>query len=228
MMKQFTGVAAAALLTISAPAMSLSGNTRYITDELHVPMRSGKGNEFRILDRGLPSGTQLALLEDAPDEGWARVRTPDGKEGWVRRQYLVSEPVAEIKLKKAQADLAHFEKMEGNLGGAVRDLEAKNHKLESELSASKEEAAQLQKDLKELKALSSDTVALNERHQKLLHQHELLKQKQMMAEAEIQRLSGSETQRWYMYGALSVGLGAILAMLAPLVRPRRRRSEWAN
>ncbi|WP_346836918.1 TIGR04211 family SH3 domain-containing protein [Microbulbifer sp. SAOS-129_SWC] len=228
MMKKLTGVAAATLLAISVPAISQSGGTRYITDELHVPMRSGKGNEFRILNRGLPSGTRLTLLEDAPDEGWSRVRTPDGKEGWVRRQYLVSEPVAEIKLKKAQADLAHFEKMEGNLGGAVRDLEAKNHKLESELAASKDQTTQLQKDLKELKALSADTVALNERHQKLLHQHELLKQKQMMAQAEIQRLSSSDTQRWYLYGALSVCLGGILAMIAPHLRPRRRRSEWAN
>ena len=227
-MKQLTGMTAAALLAISIPAISQTSGTRYITDELHVPMRSGKGNEFRILNSGLPSGTKLTLLEDAPDEGWSRVRTAAGQEGWVRRQYLVSEPVAEIKLKKAQAELAHFEKMEGNLGGAVRDLEEKNRNLQSELTSEKEKASQLEKDLKELQALSADTVALNTRHQKLLHQHELLKQKQMMAEAEIQRLSGSDTQKWYMYGALSVALGAILAMIAPHLRPRRRRSEWAN
>ena len=225
MMKQLTGIAAAALLAISAPASAQSG-TRYITDQLHVPMRSGKGSEFRILHRGLPSGTKLALLEDAPADGWARVRTPSGEEGWVRRQYLVAEPVAEIKLQQAEASLARFEKMD--LGSEVRRLEEENRTLDTALNTEKEKAQQLQKELKELKALSADAVALNKRHQKLLHQHELLKQEQMMAEAEIQRLSGSETQKWYMYGALSVGLGAILAMIAPHLRPRRRRSEWAN
>lgn len=226
MMKQLTGLSAAALLAISAPVSALGADTRYITDELHVPMRSGKGNEFRILHRGLPSGTKLALLEDAPADGWARVRTPAGEEGWVRRQYLVAEPVAEIKLKKAEADLARFEEMD--LGGEVRRLEAENLKLNTALTAEQEKAQQLARELKELKTLSADAVALNQRHQKLLHQHELLKQEQMMAEAEIQRLSGSDTQKWYMYGALSVGLGAILAMIAPHLRPRRRRSEWAN
>lgn len=226
MMKQLTGLTAAALIAASAPASALGGDTRYITDQLHVPMRSGKGNEFRILHRGLPSGTKLALLEDAPNDGWARVRTPAGEEGWVRRQYLVSEPVAEIKLQKVEADLARFEAMD--LGGEVRRLEGENQKLSTALSAEQEKSQQLAKELKELKALSADAVTLNQRHQKLLHQHELLKQEQVMAEAEIQRLSGSDTQKWYMYGALSVGLGAILAMIAPHFRPRRRRSEWAN
>ncbi len=226
MMKQLTGLTAAALIAVSAPVSALGGDTRYITDQLHVPMRSGKGNEFRILHSGLPSGTKLALLEDAPDEGWSRVRTPSGEEGWVRRQYLVSEPVAEIKLQKAEADLARFEAMD--LGGEVRRLEGENQKLSNALTAEQEKSQQLAKELKELKALSADAVTLNQRHQKLLHQHELLKQEQVMAEAEIQRLSGSESQKWYMYGALSVGLGAILAMIAPHFRPRRRRSEWAN
>jgi len=225
-MKQLSGLAVAALIATSAPASAQSGNTRYITDQLHVPMRSGKGNEFRILHRGLPSGTRLSLLEDAPAEGWARVRTPDGEEGWVRRQYLVSEPVAGIKLQKAQADLARFEEMD--LGSEVRRLEEENRNLNTALTAAQEKSQQLEKSLKELKTLSADAVALNQRHQKLLHQHELLKQEQMMAEAEIQRLSGSDAQKWYMYGALSVGLGAILAMIAPHLRPRRRRSEWAN
>lgn len=227
-MKSLTSLSAAVLLAISIPAAAQSGSTRYITDQLHVPMRSGKGNEFRILHRGLPSGTKLTLLEDAPDDGWSRVRTPGGEEGWVRRQYLVSDPVASIKLQRAEANLERFEKMEGNLGGEVRRLEAENQKLETALDAQKLKSAQLADELKELKRLSADAVALNQRHQKLLNQHELLKQEQVMAEAEIQRLSGSDTQKWYMYGAFSVGLGAILAMIAPHLRPRRRRSEWAN
>jgi SH3 domain protein len=191
-------------------------------------MRSGQGNEFRILHRGLPTGTKLTLLEDAPDSGWARVRTPGGEEGWVPRQYLEEKPVAQILLQQTEERLQRFEKMEGNLGGEVRRLEDENAKLTASLEAEQTKSGLLETELKEIKSLSADAVALNTRHQKLLHQHELLKQKQSMAEAEIQRLSGSDTQKWYLYGALSVGLGAILAMIAPHLRPRRRRSEWAN
>ncbi|MFA0810036.1 TIGR04211 family SH3 domain-containing protein [Microbulbifer epialgicus] len=226
MKKLMTSLLAATLLNV-AP-FSVSAETRYITDQLHVPMRSGKGNGFRILHRGLPSGTELTILEDAASEGWTRVRTPGGTEGWVRRQYLVSEPVAKLRLATAEANLARFEKMEGNLGGEVRRLEEENGQLTSSLSAAQQQSEELAAELKALKTLSADALSLNERHQKLLHQHELLKQEKTMAEAEIQRLSGSESHKWYLYGALSVAVGAILAMLAPHLRPRKRHSEWAN
>ncbi|WP_413662843.1 TIGR04211 family SH3 domain-containing protein [Microbulbifer sp. CNSA002] len=226
MKKLLSSVLAVALLN-SAPAV-LAAETRYITDQLHVPMRSGKGNEFRILHRGLASGTELALLEDAASDGWAKVRTPNGTEGWIRRQYLVSEPVAKLKLATAEANLARFEKMEGNLGGEVRRLETENGELNSALTSAQQQSQELAAELKSLKSLSADAISLNDRHQKLLHQYELLKQEKSMAEAEIQRLSGSDARKWQLYGALSVALGAILAMIAPHVRPRKRNSEWAN
>ncbi|WP_226664943.1 TIGR04211 family SH3 domain-containing protein [Microbulbifer aggregans] len=220
-------ISAVALITAATASQAISSD-RYITDELHVPMRSGQGNEFRILHRGLPSGTKLTLLQDSPDTGWAQVRTPGGEEGWVRRQYLESEPVAKLKLEKAEERLRHIESLQGNLGGEVRRLEEENGQLSTALKTEQARAEQLSKELKELKSLSADAVALNQRHQKLLNQHELLKQKQSMNEAEIQRLSSSDTQKWYMYGALSVLMGAILAMIAPHFRPRKRNSEWAN
>ncbi|MCQ3829494.1 TIGR04211 family SH3 domain-containing protein [Microbulbifer elongatus] len=227
-MKKLISTLTASVLALAASHSLAISSERYITDELHVPMRSGQGNEFRILHRGLPSGTKLTLLQDSPDTGWAQVRTPGGEEGWVRRQYLESEPVAKIKLAQAEQRLQHIESMQGDLGGEVRRLEEDNTKLTTALKIEQERAQALAKELKELKALSADAVALNQRHQKLLNQHELLKQKQSMSQAEIQRLSSSESQKWYMYGAISVLLGAILAMVAPHFKPRKRNSEWAN
>ncbi|WP_043315640.1 TIGR04211 family SH3 domain-containing protein [Microbulbifer sp. HZ11] len=227
-MKKLISALTASLITLATSHSQAISSDRYITDELHVPMRSGQGNEFRILHRGLPSGTKLTLLQDSPDTGWAQVRTPGGEEGWVRRQYLESEPVAKIKLAQAEQRLQHIESMQGDLGGEVRRLEEDNTKLTTALKIERERAEALAKELKELKSLSADAVALNQRHQKLLNQHELLKQKQSMSQAEIQRLSSSESQKWYMYGAVSVLLGAILAMVAPHFKPRKRNSEWAN
>lgn len=227
-MKKLFNTLAASLIALATSHSHAISSERYITDELHVPMRSGQGNEFRILHRGLPSGTKLTLLQDSPDTGWAQVRTPGGEEGWVRRQYLEAEPVASLKLAQAEARLEHIESLQGNLGGEVRRLEETNSKLTTALQAEQERAEAMARELKELKTLSADAVSLNQRHQKLLNQHELLKQKQAMNQAEIQRLSGSDTQKWYMYGAISVLMGAILAMVAPHFRPRKRNSEWAN
>ena len=227
-MKKLISTLSVTLIALAASHSQAISSERYITDELHVPMRSGQGNEFRILHRGLPSGTKLTLLQDSPDTGWAQVRTPGGEEGWIRRQYLESEPVAKIKLAQAEQRLEHIESMQGDLGGEVRRLEDDNTKLTTALKIEQERAETLAKELKELKSLSADSVALNQRHQKLLNQHELLKQKQSMDQAEIQRLSSSDSHKTYMYGALSVAMGALIAMIAPHMRRRKRHSEWAN
>ena len=212
-----------------APFEGHAAETRYITDQLHVPVRAGKGNEFRIVHRGLPSGTEMELLEDAPDEGWARIVTSGGTEGWVRRQYLVSEPVAQLKLAEAKARLQRFEKLQGNLGGEVRRLEDANNQLTAELETNRQKANTLDKQLRELRAISEDAVNLHKVHQELLEKHELLKQKFAMSAAEVERLKKADTHKWYMYGGLTMAGGFFLALIAPLLpRRKRRHSEWGN
>ena len=56
--------------------------TRYVSDRLDIQMRTGKGTKFRIL-RMLPSGTAVEVLETDTANGYTRVRTPGGVEGWV-------------------------------------------------------------------------------------------------------------------------------------------------
>jgi SH3 domain protein len=73
----------------------------YISDVLYVPLRSGKGNQFRILESAMKSGTKLEILEEDEENGWIGVRTADGKEGFVRAQYIIREPTAQLKLARA-------------------------------------------------------------------------------------------------------------------------------
>ena len=45
-------------------------DTQYISDMVLVPVRSGAGSEFRILNRGLPSGTALLVFGQSDDGEW--------------------------------------------------------------------------------------------------------------------------------------------------------------
>lgn len=73
--------------------------TQYIDDTLFAPLRSGKSNEYRIIHRGLKSGTAVEVLETDDESGYTLVRTPGGMEGWLLTQYLSKEPVAKVKLE---------------------------------------------------------------------------------------------------------------------------------
>ncbi|MEX1236901.1 MAG: hypothetical protein WD994_01390, partial [Pseudomonadales bacterium] len=54
------------LLLLLVPALSAAA-TVYIRDTLYVPLRGGQSSEYRILHRGVKSGTPLELIEENAD-----------------------------------------------------------------------------------------------------------------------------------------------------------------
>ena len=96
---------------------------RYITDVAYVPMRSGAGNDYRIIHYGLKSGLKLNVLE-YPDGDWAKVQTPSGREGWIQKQYLVKKPIASDLLEKAQKDFDIDFTSSIMIGDKISDIKA--------------------------------------------------------------------------------------------------------
>ena len=110
-------------------AWQAQAETRYVSDQLEIPMRTGKSTQHRIL-RMLPSGTPLEVLELDKENGWTRVRTPDGKEGWVLTRLLMDIPAARDRLARAEKRLA--------------ELELRDRQRTQSLSATEKEKAGLQ------------------------------------------------------------------------------------
>jgi SH3 domain protein len=72
----------------------VDAKTQYVSDQLIITLRAGKGNEYKII-KMLTAGTPLEIIEENPD--YLRVRTQDGQEGWVLTQFITSEtPKAQI------------------------------------------------------------------------------------------------------------------------------------
>ena len=60
--------------------------TQYISDMVLVPVRSGAGSEFRIVNSGLPSGIALLVYGQSDDGEWTEVETRGGTRGWIPTQ----------------------------------------------------------------------------------------------------------------------------------------------
>ncbi len=123
---------AAALLAAAAGAAQ--AETAYVTDRVFLGLYAepGAGKPMRSLETGTP----LEVL--GRTRNWARVRTPRGREGWVRSAYLVPEPPARVTmpaLKEAHA------RLQARLKAAQADLEA-----------AREEAARLRRELEAAQA----------------------------------------------------------------------------
>ena len=111
-------------------------------DTIRVNMRTGPGNQFRIL-KVLGSGDPVSKL--AENDSWVNVRTPEGEEGWVPIGYVTPRVPASVSLPRVEAKFAQsqarVEELESKLGGqvdAITELEtlrARNLTLEEENDA---------------------------------------------------------------------------------------------
>ncbi|AFU97374.2 TIGR04211 family SH3 domain-containing protein [Simiduia agarivorans] len=220
-------IAFAVFATLASGANAQT-TTRYVSDELFVPLRSGQGNQYRIVHRGLPSGTELKFIEASEDNEWSLVEMRNGEQGWIRTQYLLDKPTAGIQLKSAQAELEKLRTQYANLQNDYRALSGDKSSALNNISSLSEQRDQLERELNELKQLSSGTIELNQRYQDLLEKHQMLQTESDIVKADNERLRKEKTYDQWIYGASILGAGMIITLIIQGFGGRKRRSEWIN
>ncbi|ROU01846.1 TIGR04211 family SH3 domain-containing protein [Marinobacter sp. R17] len=219
-----TKLLAAALLTaLCLPAFA---QTKYVDDELLIMLRSGEGNQFRILD-SLKSGTRLEVLQEGDESGYSKVRTQDGQEGWVLTRYLSSQPIARDRLAAAQNKL---ERTEAALSEAQKKLEAlqsERNQLASSEDSLQSRASKLSAELDRIKEVSSNALNLDRRNRELQESNQQLKKEVEVLTAENERLEAKKESDFMLLGAGLVGLGVLIAIVLPWLKPTRKTDNWA-
>lgn len=92
----------ALLFALLAVCPSSKAETMYVTDKLILGVYAdseGSGEQIRIVR----SGAQLEVMERVGR--YAKVLTAEGEEGWVKSQYLVSQPPAVLRVEQLEAQL---------------------------------------------------------------------------------------------------------------------------
>ena len=121
----------------------VDAKTQYVSDQLIITLRAGKGNEYKII-KMLTAGTPLEIIDEEKD--YLKVRTQDGQEGWVLTQFITSEtPKAQIiaglkqeldRLKTASKDAIelmnerdNLKTLNGRLSTETENLRKENSRL---------------------------------------------------------------------------------------------------
>jgi len=223
-------LAAALWLPFAAPiAQAQEGETRYISDVLHVPLRTGMGNQFRIVHRGLRSGTAVEIIrqdEDPNGNGWSLVRPPQGEEGWVPNQYLLSQPTAAQQLNTAQSRVERLSNERSQLQETINELREQNSNLEQTLATLQGEHEGLQTELGDIRTVSADALNLHQQHQDLNEAYQLLQTRADVIQAENEQLRNDRRYYEWMFGAGILFGGVILSLILQALGRRRRKSEW--
>ena len=216
-----------ALTVLCLPAANAQ-DTQYISDMVLVPVRSGAGSDYRIVNRGLPSGTALLIYGQSDDGEWTEVETRGGTRGWIPTQYLQQEPPAGLLINDMRLEL---EQVRGERDRVVSQL----NQSSSEVNEADETIVSLntrlestEAELTEVKRVSAAALDLDLMNQQLVAELESERSDADLLRLENVRLRERIANNQIMDGALAVLLGVILAIVAPRLWPKKKRQDgWS-
>lgn len=218
---KFTSTLLLILFSLGAQAQDV----RYISDQQFVPLRSGAGGEYRIVHKGLPTGTRLVVEEEDADSDYALVSTENGTQGWIRSQYLVADLPARQQLQAATQRLQTQLNAQTALEARLSELQETNKLVSSQLETTSAGLLQTAAELAEVKSISSNALALDTNNRRLIEESELLKSRIEILSASNSRLSDENESESFYNGVFAVLIGVIITLLIPRLWPKRRTSS---
>ncbi len=206
-------------------AGQVAAQTRYITDTNYVPLRTGPGNEYRIIHRGLKTGTALVVLEDDAGNGFSRVLSGE-QEGFIPTQYLMDDPPASRQLPAALERARQVEANNRKLEKTLSERDGQLREVTSELANAEDRWQQQQVEMKRLVDISAEPLAIERRNQQLVAENEQLKKQLQVLEVENRQLIKDTSLRWYLFGGGTIVLGILLGLILPMLKVRKKESAW--
>ena len=218
---------ALSLITTVLLASTAVAETMYIDDTLLVPLRSGEGTGFRIVHKGLPSGTAVEIIEENKESGYSQVKTTSGIEGFLPSRYLSKEPIARDKLVQAEKALASLRAQNKDLTEKLNTLQSSYKELEGQHSETSKSLSSNSDELARVKAISADALNLDRSNRDLRNSNEELRNQLELLEVENARLKDKSESNMMLIGGGLVLLGIILALIIPLLKPTKKNDSWA-
>ncbi|MDJ0813725.1 MAG: TIGR04211 family SH3 domain-containing protein [Woeseiaceae bacterium] len=208
------------LLFISSSAIAQS-QSAWVSDQFEVMLRTGPSTNNAI-ERMLPSGTSLEVIEADAETGYSRVRTAAGTEGWVLTRYLMNEPSAREQLasltNRLSSATAEGSSLESQLAAVNSEYDAAGRRI-TELEREK---AGLEEELAEIKRTAANVLAINNQNKELRDQLASAEIEAATLEQQNRELTSQTTRYWFMTGALVLLVGMILGIWLPRIRWQRR------
>lgn len=214
------------LILLLAFSGGLHAESRYVTDQFKITMRSGESTGHKIL-RMLPSGAQVTILGSDSGTGYTRVRA-DGEVGYVLSRQLMNQPSARDQLANMQARLSELQEAPGKLSGKLTALQREHTALRGAHDELREIKQQLESELESIRRTAADAVRINNERNELRKTVASLTRERENLKQENRDLTNQSTQRWFLIGAGVIILGIVIGLILPHLRFQRRKSSWGS
>ena len=201
--------------------------TRYVTDQLEATLRTGESVTHRII-RMVDSGTALEVLGTNPKSGYSRVRTEDGREGFILTRQLMDEAPPRERVIQLEAKLKELQQAPEQLSAKLAALQDEYGALERSHAKLESVKRDLEAELIAVKRAAADPLAIAEERNALRKQVADLTRQVEELKAQNAEAANDQAQRWFMIGGGVAFGGLLLGLILPHLRLRRQRSSWST
>jgi len=215
-MKRFT-MAGLLILLFCLPAVA--DETRYISDLMEITLRTGPGTGRKIIAM-LPSNLRVEVLTSNAE--WTKVRTTEGKEGWVVSRFLTSELPKSIVLSRLQKKYQELSQNTDSLTKENTDLKTQNEELSNQLTEKTNAFEELNSAYQTLKTESAEFLTVKSKYETTAARLAEQSTKAEKLEGELSKLEFHQNIRWFLSGAGVLLVGFVIGFSAK--RQRRRSS----
>lgn len=203
---------------------SAYAETRYISDHLIVTVRSGKGNQYKILAT-LPTSTPVQVLEE--DKSFVKVLTPKGVEGYIRSHYVSKSAPKSVQIKQLNEEIEALQQQLSmqQINTTTSQSEAATHKakiagLSTQLEQTQQKLDKASGEYETLLNKSENVLNLSTENEQLSEENNLLNSELLVLREENQNFHRSNMIQWFLAGG-GVFFGGW--MIGKISRKKQRR-----
>lgn len=223
-MKYFT--LKALILLLSLTATSIMAETRYVTDEFKVTLRTGTSTSNSILTM-LKSGEALKVIEQDDATKYTLVETKTGKQGYILTRFLDVQPSGRQLFAQLQKTSKRQKESIQSLKTSLSALKKTQTETDSNLKSANNLLATTSDELSQLKESTSNTIAVIEKNRSQQALIEFLEEEKAQLLAENTRYKESTAMDWFIIGAGVSLLAFLLGIIVTRIRWTKRNS-WGD
>jgi SH3 domain protein len=210
--------AGAIFLSIATTAYSAN---KYVTDTLYVPIRSAVSAGTPVAT--LKSGDQVTVLSEDAATGFSKVKTADGKEGWIKSTYLMDQKIAREELEALKKRLETYENSQGSSKGVIDSMKEELTSLKGSAETLQKENTALKGELEHIKSISGQSVELDKKNKQLEGDQKALQEKITELTSANAKLSGDTRNEGIKLGISAIVFGLFIGVLLSYLKPPKRR-----
>ena len=206
------------LFSLLLAAAAVAQETRFVHLNGDIQVRRGQGNGYKIVKR-IKNGEKVELL--SINEGWAKIRAADGKEGWMLKRFLSEEapPFKLVQILRSENDQLIAKNTE--LNQELGELKQLQTTTGVDLSACIAQRDTIDRNYKELQADTADVVAIKNRMAATEKEIKEVRSVLVAVQQQNTALKQKATLLWFLAGGGALLLGWLIGLVTGSSRKKR-------